>query len=152
MSDIDPNATESTWKKCGSVAMGRVCQRHLGHSGNHLHYSQSGCGWKSWPADPVEDRLDIGTADAESLIGWDGSAPEETAGDEPEEVRQWPHLWHVQATDRPGVGNSSAYVDSQERANYYAKLFLDKGYMAVSIHPPAADPFVEISIEKPVKS
>lgn len=34
------------------------------------------------PAEPAEDRLDIGTADAENLDGWEGSAPAEPAEEE----------------------------------------------------------------------
>lgn len=144
------SADELAWKKCGSTSIERVCQRHLGHSGNHLHYSQSGRGWKSWPTDPAEDRLDIGTADAESLTGWGGSTPAESTENGAKKVRQHPRLWHVQAQGRSSTGNSSAYVDTEKRANYYAKLFLDKGYMAVSVHPPVMDPFIEIATERPM--
>lgn len=97
------------------------------------------------------DRLDIGTADAESLTGWDGSPPSGSTEDGPREVRQRPHLWFVEAQGRTNAGDSSAYVDTEKRAKHYAKLFLDTGYMAVSIRPPVTDPFIEITTERPVQ-
>lgn len=60
----------------------------------------------------------------------------EPAEDRTKAERKSPELWYVQAQDRPNAGNSSAYVDTEERANYYAKLFMDTGYMTVTIHQP----------------
>src|SRR3546814_9347363 len=45
----------------------------------------------------------------------------------------------------PNAGNSSAYVDTEERANYYAKLFMDTGYMTVTIHQPVVPAPTETS-------
>lgn len=73
-------------------------------------------------------------------------APAEPAEEETKAERKRPELWYVEAQDRPNAGNSSAYIDSENRANYYAKLFLDSGYLTVTIHPPVVAVPTEASV------
>ena len=92
-------ADELAWQKCGSASIGRVCQRLLGHPGNHLHYSPSRHAWKSWPAEPAKEPDGIGrlprcphylddarctrvvhdghheAADGDSVITWPANGP-----------------------------------------------------------------------------
>ena len=89
-----------------------------------------------WLAKQLGEHVDDAYDRGETLTDTVQRLVASSLGSSTEGERKSPELWYIEAQDRPNAGNSSAYVDTEARANYYAKLFQDTGYLNVAIYPP----------------